>query len=130
MTDAKQGWVSKSGVMIELTRGSQSDIVLQPAGDGGIKTPLWVDGYSGEMVAFERAVIAALNGSEGSEPSVGIDIGTSFPLTPAAFVTFGSVLRHIEANPEAFKRIRLNVPDLAYDEFASAFQEFKETMTG
>jgi hypothetical protein len=130
MTKIKDSWISKSGIVIELISGVASDVILQPAGDSGVKTPVWKDGYSGEMVAFERAVVSALKDSTGSEPSIGIDLGTSFPLKPAAFVTFGSVLRHIEANPDAFTRVRLSIPDAAFYEFAEAFEEFKETMTG
>ena len=130
MTKIKDSWISKSGIVIELINGVASDVILQPTGDSGVKTPVWKDGYSGEMVAFERAVVAALKVSTGTAPAIGIDLGTSFPLTPAAFVTFGSVLRHLEANPDAFTRVRLSVPDASFQEFAEAFEEFKETMTG
>ena len=130
MSKTEDSWTSKSGTIIELLSGVAADVVLQSAGDSSFKTPVWKDGYSGEMVAFERAVVSALNEPLGPDPSIGIDIGNSFPLAPAAFVTFGSVLRHIEANPKAFTRIRLSVPDGAFLKFADAFEEFKDTMTG
>ena len=130
MSKIKDSWISKIGIVIEVINGVASDVILQPTSDSGVETPVWKDGYSGEMVAFERAVVSALKDSKGPEASIGIDLGTSFPLTPAAFVTFGSVLRHIEANPDAFTRVRLSIPEPAFHEFAEAFEEFKETMTG
>lgn len=130
MTVKNDTWTNAQGQSIRVSNDAPDVVVGPHAATEALRTPTWSNGYADEMVDFERVIHNALSQATSTTFALGLDLADSFPSTPAAFVTFGTVLRFLQDQPDRLRTVSLSVPAAELPSFLEDFQEFARTMTG